>query len=115
MNFGQRVRTEQRIATKLVGELLSHGFHLSLLGEGEPLLKATAHGVEILKYIDACDWVTVEVWQPTGEYVGGIGLIHGESGWDLINDYHTNLEQYMTNTLAFCEALMNADNPDEVE
>ena len=82
------------ISHKVVRTLLAAGFSISIdNGEGTEIEKSTDVKA-IFKALMLCDDELV-IAVKDGRRFGWVRLIYGQSGWDVICDYTTNLEQWI--------------------
>lgn len=99
---------EQRIASKLVSDILAAGYVISVFdGEGFAL-KRSAKAAEIKEAMCSSEFDSLVIRKADGEKVGSISLIYG-NGCDLISDYagqdHDLLEGLCKGAQAVAEKL----------
>lgn len=91
-----RVRRLLEIAMvrKTIEVLLAAGYAITVNdGDGEDVVKRSTDTEAIVDATFAVDECTFYVHdRPKGEPFAWIFFVHGNSGWDVINDYTTNLE-----------------------
>ena len=104
-----RGRVEQRIVKSTVRELLAAGFALSVDDGGEtfgpftveaPVFDALMNTDEDYLFVHRVEYIG-----PTKQPFGWVRFVYGNDGWDVINDYTTNLEKHLTATNALIERL----------
>lgn len=107
-----RQKVERTIATSVVKALLSAGFSISVdngaYEEGE--ISSSTDEAAILKSMFLTDEERLYA-EKGGKKVGWVYFIYGEDGWDVINDYTVNLEQYIgegTETQTLIDKFMNS-------
>lgn len=103
-----RINIERRIVTSLVDEFLFQGFALSVDdGDGVENLavKNSSNRKQILEALGNTDEDQLGVIKLGTGCIGWIKLIYGNDGWDVMSDWHTNLDQYMPKTLALVDKL----------
>lgn len=124
MKLEARIAIEKRIVKHLVKELLDLKFMVSIYDGEEVAIKRSTDLNAIMAETMACDVEWIEVWRlrldtdkPLSDalhpksalrkftHVGNIMLVYGNDGYDVINDYHTSLEQCMPKTLALVDEL----------
>lgn len=98
-----RIAVERRIVRSLVDEFSAQGFTFKVDDGGEEHIPAdtVAEAMDALLNTDEDQLGIVK----DGEVIGWIVLTYGNDGWDVMSDWHTNLDQYMPKTLALVEKL----------
>jgi len=100
-----RQAVEVSIAAQIIDDVLAHGKTISV-NEGEETTLSNSHNKQ---QILAAMFTTVEdtliINNRDGSYLGWISLIYGNSGWDVIHDYTSNLEPFIKNANALAESL----------
>lgn len=108
MSVAQRQFIEKKIVMKLANELRGHGFKLQLFADYpmEPLSEMGDHKA-FKQNIMSCDEEFI-LAERTGENPvrGLVQLVYGNDGWDVIADYHTNLQPFMVETQKLIDSLM---------
>jgi len=105
-----RILVERRIAVCLVEELLEQGFSISVFGSEDWTLKRSVNRDEILSAMSTTDDDQLRVRRVDGEKIGGYStgwfhLVYGNDGPDVLSDYSTNMEPFMTKTNALIDKL----------
>jgi hypothetical protein len=96
----RRIAVERRIVVSLVDELLKQGFTLTVDDGGEEMaVENCAVRKTILEALGNTDQDQLGVVR-NGSLIGWIMLVYGNDGWDVMCDWHTNLDQFMPKTLA---------------
>ncbi len=92
----QRISVECQILEKTVDALLTAGFALNVNngGDAPELLVPTTNRKKLLAYTRATDEDLLIVYR-SGERVGWVRFIYGNTGWDVISDYTTNLDDVL--------------------
>lgn len=98
-----RIRLERLIVRSLVNEFHKQGFSF-LVDDGGSEFIPCATPSEALDALLNTDQDQLGIVQ-NGETIGWILLVYGNDGWDVMSDWHTNLDQYMPRTLALVEKL----------
>ena len=62
----------------------------------------------LLQNINLCDDDIFEVHAADGEWLGNVQAIYGESGWDVIADYHEDVEPLLARANAISEEITDA-------
>jgi hypothetical protein len=99
-----RKAIEKRVITEAIDQLLAAGFSLGVNDGEETTLKHSVNKKHVLRALFTTDEDYLLVYLSiTGRQIGWVRLVYGNDGWDVINDYTTNLEPQ----LASAEALAN--------
>lgn len=85
-----RQAIERRIALAVVEAALHAGYLISV-DNGEDETLRSAHKSAILNAMFLTDEDRLYIWNGT-ERLGWVYLVYGNDGWDVINDYTTNLD-----------------------
>jgi hypothetical protein len=101
---------ERRVVRKTIQTLLGAGCDLMIDYQGEePDFPVTGSNERFIDEMFACDEATLRVvWRrkvsSTGTHIhtGYIRFIYGSAGWDVIQDYSTNLKTPLKPVLEFC-------------
>ena len=93
---------ERAVVLKLIDTLLAAGAEISV-DDGEERHPFTVSRAAVLDAIcnTDMDWLRVR----RGSSNGAIHLVYGNSGWDVICDYTTNLEELLAPVNDFAETL----------
>lgn len=94
---------ERRLAAQVVESALRAGYVITVSTDSQEVLKFSANKEEILKNMfDIYDtsYIVLYLWKSNiaghepgdGDYVGYVHCVEGNSGYDFISDYTTNLE-----------------------
>src|SRR5690242_16804194 len=102
MRLTLRQRVERTIARRVVLDALAAGWELNVNngGDDHELPRFTRKAKEVLDAMFATDEEYLilrkpaESWRPT--LSGWVRFIYGNDGWDVVNDYTTNLDSVMT-------------------
>lgn len=90
-----RQYVEQKIARRLVCDLLTAGYNVTVNDGVEDVLSGSRDPFAVLHamfgYYTATDENVLFV-QGTGDGGGWVKLVYGNGGWDVISDYTVNLE-----------------------
>lgn len=99
-----RIRIERKIVRKVISDMLKAGFWLSVDdGEEESITSRSQSAIEsaIMNTDEDRLYIYTETqiaaWKNTGkcECMGWVFFVYGNSGFDVISDYTTNLEEYL--------------------
>lgn len=99
----QRIAVEHDIAAKLVTAAFAAGYELRVDNGDEP-------SRQLIGVVDALS-VMFETddeylyFIKDGNEVAWVRLVYGNSGYDVVSDYTTNLEELMTPIMAFAETM----------
>jgi hypothetical protein len=106
MSVRIRQRVERSIARKVIGALLRAGYTISVNDGEETTLKCSSQRREIFAAMFTTDEDRLLVHADGEEdSFGWVRFIYGNDGWDVINDYTTNLEAVLAPVNAYCERL----------
>lgn len=94
-NLEHRLEIERHIGNAIVKEALDAGYAISINNgedETEPMRDATA----ITKALRLTDDERLYLWETGATHAfAWVYLVYGNDGWDVVNDYTTNIEQMM--------------------
>jgi len=102
------LKLEHRVLSAAISELLSHNFSLSVFDGGEYALRKRRDKKEVLRHLWTCDEEWLIVYDGLGARLGALYLIYGECGWDVVCDYSTVLEPFLSSTKQLIQELSNA-------
>ena len=102
-----RIKLEKKIARKIVTTLIKNGYFLNIYNgdncHGFNQLRKNSNNVsEIMKVMQETDEDYIMVYHGVSN-IGWVKLVYGNDGWDVVNDYTTNLEDIMTPILDWCD------------
>lgn len=100
MSVVMRQEVERKIISKLIDDALEAGFNIDVNDGEETTLEHSTNREAILAAMFTTDedWIVLH----RGELRGWVRLIYGNDGWDVINDYTTNLPDSI---MAGCNAI----------
>lgn len=110
---GERVRVliERAIVRKTTEMLLARGYKLAV-HDGEGFATGVVDNVQaVMAAVMATDSDVLHVYgrssEEAGEWtvVGSVLFVYGESGWDVIGDHSTNLDDDLAPVVAYAELL----------
>lgn len=93
-----RQALEKRIARAFIKQALAAGFAISVFdGMEEPIIKSRDE-TAIIKAMFSVDTEHLFLYRDEdgGKRFGWVFFVYGNDGWDVVSDYTTNLEPYMT-------------------
>lgn len=105
MNIDTRQRIERQIARQTAKDLIAAGYRVAVFDGEEIALTASTDVRAIMAAMFSTDEDYLIAMTPGEDgkmkRAGWVRFIYGNSGWDVINDYTTNLEAALaeTNTL----------------
>jgi len=104
-----RIAIETRIVKKTVADLLAKGYELAV-HDGEEWHKRTTDAAKLHKALMETDQDRLFVYKADGpkgrrDWFGWVFFVYGNDGWDVINDYTTNLEADLTEVNALADSL----------
>lgn len=94
----KRIATEKAVIRAFVKTALADGCAISVYDGEAYALKKSTNVTEIMKAIMSTDEDRLNVWKD-GKQIGWVYLVYGNDGWDVINDYTTNLEPLMADCI----------------
>ncbi|EJD3148827.1 hypothetical protein M1V18_004400 [Salmonella enterica] len=93
MNVETRQRIERQIAKATAERLIAAGYKVAVFDGEEIALQKTTDVPAIVGAMFSTDEDYLFVYLAEGdESIGFVRFIYGNDGWDVINDYTTNLE-----------------------
>lgn len=97
MSVKMRQEVERKIAEATVNSLLQAGFAISVdNGGNEYELASSKDSAAILAAMFLCDEDRLYTHRDgESDPFGWVYFVYGNDGWDVINDYTVNLEQYV--------------------
>jgi hypothetical protein len=96
---------EKLVIKSAIVELLSHGFSISVNDGKETTLVRSLDADAIFGAMMTTDEDYLHAHRPGVDGGGWVRFIYGNDGWDVINDYSTKLEQYLTKTDALIDEM----------
>lgn len=97
MSVKMRQEVERKIAEALIQQSLDAGYHISVNNGGdEDEIKPSHDKKKILDAMFATDEEHLIFYNEEGKRVGWVYFVYGNSGWDVISDYTTNLDHVMS-------------------
>jgi uncharacterized protein YcgL (UPF0745 family) len=95
MNIQNRQRIEREIVSAALECFIAQGFKVQV-DNGEEYSEPFSSVEETLKNMFQTDEEYVYVLNTTGRKIGWVQFVYGNDGWDVICNYTTNLEKYLT-------------------
>ena len=98
---------EKMVAERCIHDLLAAGYSLSVNDGEETTLHRCTRPAVILAAMATTDedYLLVRPLGTNTPRIGWVRFIYGNSGWDVINDYTTNLEAALAGTNALADQL----------
>lgn len=91
-----RQHVERLIVTAVIDALLAQGFEIAINNGGDELeLLYTNDRKQLLAHIMLTDDEYLQVRSDKGAKMGWVRAVYGNDGWDVINDYCTDLEPWI--------------------
>lgn len=103
-NVKQRQAIEKRIVASAIADLLEADFDITVNDGEEDVVEDSDDPAEIAAAMMSTDEDYLFAMKD-GKQVGWVRFIYGNDGPDVINDYTTNLEKYLSETLELAEQL----------
>lgn len=105
-----RQAIEHMIAESAVREILSHQGRITVDDGEEKVLKRSTDLDSILKAMFSVDEERLFIAGPHADrYFGWVFFVYGNDGWDVISDYTTSLDDWLTKTNAIADAFCNGE------
>lgn len=100
-----RIKIEEQIAKRVIKDALAAGFKLSVFDSDEITLEKSSDADEIFKAMFTSDDDRLYFYKEGVDdgYFGWVWFIYGNSGWDVISDYTTNLEHVVGPVIEWSE------------
>jgi hypothetical protein len=96
MNVETRQKIERAIIERIVTDAISVGYAISVNDGEETTLRRSRDTSAIMAAMMTTDEDRLLIHRPSAErYFGWVYLVYGNDGWDVVNDYTTNLESLM--------------------
>lgn len=108
-----RLEVERRIAQQAIADLLEAGYTLGVNDGEEITIKESTDAEAVLKAMATTDEDYLLAYRD-GKRVGWVRFIYGNDGWDVINDYTTNLEEALTKTTALTDKFSDESQVEEI-
>lgn len=106
MNVQQRQEIERRIIQRIVRDALDAGFQITVDDGGdESSVRRSTDEAAIMATVMLTDEDFLYFSKPGEPLQGWVRLIYGNDGWDVVNDYTTNLEPLLAGAVAEAESL----------
>jgi hypothetical protein len=109
ITVNQRQAIEKRIVASAIADLLEAGFVITVNDGEEDVLLLSDDEEKIAAAMMSTDEDLLIAQHPSDKPEdkprGWVRFIYGNDGPDVINDYTTNLEPYLAETLALAETL----------
>lgn len=102
----KRQEIERKIAIATIKDLLNSGHSISVNDGEEVTLERSTDQTDILDAMFTTDEDYL-IAHKDGELtsIGWVRFIYGNDGWDVVNDYTTNLEHHLATSLNLAELL----------
>jgi len=96
MSIAARQKMERQIARKVVTSGIAAGYQLSVFDGGEVTVARSTTVSEVMAGLFTTDDDRLLFFRPgEAQPCGWVWLVYGNDGWDVVNDYTTNLESVM--------------------
>ena len=109
MNVETRQKIERQIARKTAKDLIAAGYSVAVFDGEEIALEASTDVRAIMAAMFSTDEDYLFAMTPSEDgkmkRAGWVRFIYGNTGFDVINDYTTNLETALTETNALADRL----------
>jgi ribosomal protein L35AE/L33A len=106
MTLQLRQEIERQIIQRIVTDALEAGFQLTVDDGGDqPSVKRSTDQAAIMGAVMLTDEDRLYYSKPGEPLQGWVRLIYGNDGWDVVNDYTTNLEPLLAGASAEADRL----------
>jgi len=106
MTVQQRQEIERRIIQRIVRDALDGGFQITVDDGGEaPSVRRSTDEAAVIAAVMLTDQDFLYVNKPGEPLQGWVRLVYGNDGWDVVNDYTTNLEPLLAGATAEADHL----------
>jgi hypothetical protein len=85
-----RIAAERQIIRALCAHCIKVGFMLSYNDGEEWAVKLSRDLKAIMEHVGSTDEATITIRDNNGERIGGVSLVYGNDGYDVIADYTVN-------------------------
>lgn len=105
---------ERAIIRRAVTDALQKGFVVSVWDGDEYTVTHSNDLAKIMAEVMAADEGVLAFWKPDASrktgfaHLGAAYLVYGNDGWDVINNYHTSLEELLSGANALADSISNA-------
>lgn len=105
--YEQRHEIEVKIAKKTIAAFLEAGYSLGVFDGEEVALRRCTDAGKVFEAMFSTDDDHLLVYESgeKGKKIGWVRFVYGNDGYDVINDYTTNLENQMQNVNDYAESL----------
>lgn len=113
MTVQQRQDIERKIVEAVIDQLLESGFYININngGDADEFRIPTADKKRIMDTLFATNAETIWASQPgTDKAFGFVEFVYGNDGWDVIANYSTRLELYLTKAQKISDGWIDAAN-----
>jgi hypothetical protein len=101
-----RQQVERRIIRQIVKDAIAAGYSVSVFDGEETTVRQSRTVSKIMAAVLTTDEDHLFIHQPgEARRWGWVRLVYGNDGWDVVNDYSTNLEALMGNANRLAEEL----------
>jgi len=106
MTVQQRQEIERQIIRRVVRDAVGAGFQITVDDGGDqPSVRRSTDEATIMAAVMLTDEEFLYFSKPGEPLQGWVRLIYGNDGWDVVNDYTTNLEPLMAGAMAEADRL----------
>lgn len=110
-----RIEVERRIAQQAIADLLGAGFTVGVNDGEEVTISRSKDAEAVLKAMMTTDQDYLLAYQEGIErHVGWVRFVYGNDGWDVINDYTTNLEEALGKTIELTDKFSDESQVEEI-
>ncbi len=101
---------EKVLARETAKALIDAGYFISIdIGEDTLAISLSRNVNDLLSVMFQTDDELMCVYDRAGNYLGWVRFVYGNDGWDVINDYTTNLEPILEKVNLLADRLEEGD------
>lgn len=110
MNVNTRISIEKKIAKAIIKTMRKAGYSISIFEGEDYSIRRSKNKADILEAMFSTDEDRIDLYKKdaldgTVKRHGWIMMIYGNDGYDVVNDYTTNLEELMKPINKLCDEL----------
>ena len=103
--LGPRIAVELTVGILIIDKALEEGYSISIYNGGDDAeIEKSRDRQAILDNLFQADDDQIVLYLD-GKKFGSIQLVYGNSGWDVISDYSTKLEDFLKPITEYCDGL----------
>lgn len=104
-SLARRIRTEGKIAGKIVDAILAAGFTVGVNDGEETVLRRSTDRNAAMQALFSTDEDYILAYNAAGKKIGSVFMVYGNDGYDVVNDYSTSMTDIMRPIEEYAERL----------